>query len=74
MTKAYKYPRTTTIDIEPKWADLCMISERGALRPKELLPACKIADVVRQAQKHGAKSVSFSFKRGSHESLVKVRK
>jgi hypothetical protein len=48
---------TTFIDIEPTWEYLCkMVTD-----PKELRPACVIADHVRQAQKSGAKSITFTF-------------
>ncbi len=50
-----------TIDIEPRWVDLCSLSTRGGLSPKFLLPACETADVVRQAQKQGKKGVTFLF-------------
>lgn len=50
-----------TLDIEPTWESLCNISQRGGLPPKELMQACKIADMIRKAQKDGAKSIVFSF-------------
>lgn len=59
--KLFNAKKTGTIDIEPTWESLCNLSERGGLSPKELMQACKIADMVRQAQKQGAKSVTFSF-------------
>ncbi len=49
------------IDIEPTWESLCNLSQKGGLPAKELLPACIIADKVRQSQKEGAKSVTFFF-------------
>jgi hypothetical protein len=52
---------TTYIDIEPTWQELCAISEKGCLPPIELMGACNIADIVRQAQKKGAVSVTFTF-------------
>jgi hypothetical protein len=60
------------IDIEPKWADLCRVADRGALKPSFLLPACETADVVRQAQKSGARSVVFSFRSRKSPASVKI--
>ena len=53
-----------TIDIEPKWEDLCRMAQSGHLPAKELMPACQLADIVRQAQKEGKQSVSFIFQNG----------
>jgi hypothetical protein len=50
-----------TIDVEPKWTSLCNLVQSGHLEGKFLQPACKLADVVRQAQKSGKKSVTFKF-------------
>jgi len=50
-----------TIDIEPTWESLCRLAASGGILPEELMPACKIADVVRQAQKAGKKRVEFTF-------------
>lgn len=50
-----------TIDLEPKWVELCNLVKRGGLSPEFLLPACETADVVRQAQKQGKKGVTFLF-------------
>lgn len=50
-----------TIDLEPTWAELCNACQAGALQPSELLPACQIADKIRQAQKSGAESITFTF-------------
>lgn len=55
---------TMTIDLEPTWEQLCGAAQSGALRPIELLPACKIADIVRQAQKAGKEKVVFTFENG----------
>jgi hypothetical protein len=56
--------RNTTIDIEPTWEVVLRIA-LGSKNPldfeKQLLPAIKIADVVRQAQKQGKKAVIFTF-------------
>ena len=49
------------IDIEPKWLDLCKEVGRGNFNAEILEPACKIADIVRQAQKQGKKEVVFTF-------------
>jgi hypothetical protein len=51
----------TVIDIEPTWEALCHLSDRGLVNVKELIPACQVADMVRQAQKKGAISVTFTF-------------
>ena len=56
--------KITTIDIEPTWEELCNAAQSGALQPKELMKACVIADIVRQAQKRGDKSVTFIFNDG----------
>ena len=50
-----------TIDLEPTWENLCNMAQSGHLQPKELMQACKLADIVRQAQKQGKKSVTFTF-------------
>ncbi len=54
-----------TIDLEPTWEALCNAAQQGHLPAKELMPACKIADIVRQAQKAGKKQVIFTFEKGS---------
>lgn len=53
--------RIGIVDTEPTWVGLCNAAQSGAIEPKELLQACKTADVVRQAQKDGKKSVTFEF-------------
>lgn len=53
--------KVMTIDLEPTWTELCNASQAGALQPRELLPACQIADKIRQAQKAGAESITFTF-------------
>lgn len=60
------------IDTEPTWVALCHVAERGALNAKELIPACMIADSVRQAQKNGAKSITFFFDESSEPPLIVV--
>lgn len=50
-----------SIDLEPTWENLCNAAQTGHLPAKELMPACIIADKIRQAQKSGAKSVTFTF-------------
>ena len=62
---------TYTIDLEPKWVDLCKMAQSGHLQPKELMQACEVADIVRQAQKAGAKAVEFSFTDGKVEVEIK---
>jgi hypothetical protein len=52
---------TQTIDIEPTWEALCNMAFHGHIKADLLMPACKIADTVRQAQKRGDKSVTFKF-------------
>ena len=53
---------TQKIDLEPTWEDLCRAVASGALKDAMILkPACKIADIIRQAQKQGKKEVTFSF-------------
>jgi len=53
---------TKTIDIEPKWVDVLKAVQIGHLNDAGiLLQACEIADIVRQAQKAGHKSVVFTF-------------
>lgn len=61
-TMKLKKRKAGTIDIEPTWESLCYAVNRGALKGEALLPACKIADAVRQAQKKGKKSITFKFK------------
>jgi hypothetical protein len=48
------------MDIEPTWVALLSVVERGA-NPEILRPACELADEIRQAQKHGAKSIKLTF-------------
>jgi len=61
MPKIPKMKYAGTIDLEPKWVDVCRMAERIPKAVPELMPACQIADVVRQAQKHGKKGVMFTF-------------
>jgi hypothetical protein len=49
------------IDLEPKWEELCRAFSKFDPIILELMGACKTADIVRQAQKSGAKSVTFIF-------------
>ena len=49
------------IDVEPTWEILLNQVGQGILKAEFLLPAIKIADVVRQSQKQGKKQVIFSF-------------
>jgi hypothetical protein len=56
----------TTIDIEPTWDALLNVAKRmtgdhaaGIL--EELRPCAKLMDVLRQAQKKGARGVNFTF-------------
>ena len=49
------------IDLEPKWEELCRAFSRFDPIILELMGACRTADIVRQTQKNGAKSVSFIF-------------
>lgn len=58
-----------TIDLEPTWAGLCRIASRGAINAEELMPACKIADLVRQAQKAGKAEITFDLS----SKAIKVR-
>jgi len=53
-----------TIDLEPTWSDVCSMLKTGHIKHEDadlLLPACEIADTVRQAQKKGKKRVIFEF-------------
>lgn len=68
--KSKKRKIVGTIDIEPTWESLCYAVNRGALKGEALLPACKIADAVRQAQKKGKKSITFKFKDKQSKSTV----
>jgi len=67
-----------TIDVEPTWVELCNMvkntSNQSAVRKlvDELKPAAKVADIVRQAQKSGAKSVTFTFDEGGVSYDVKT--
>ncbi len=49
------------IDIEPTWKGLCNEVSKGFIKADILLPACEIADRVRQAQKQGKKNIVFTF-------------
>lgn len=50
------------VDLEPKWVDILHGVIAGYYEPEELRPACEIADKIRQAQKKGAISITFTFK------------
>lgn len=52
---------TEYLDVEPTWESLCHLASEGCLPAIELMPACAVADLVRKAQKKGAKSITFSF-------------
>jgi len=52
---------TEYIDLEPTWVELGRCVAGGALNVNELKPALEIADKIRQAQKKGAISISFTF-------------
>lgn len=52
---------TEYINVEPTWESLCYLASENCLPAIELMPACAVADLVRQAQKKGAKSITFSF-------------
>lgn len=61
--------KVTYIDVEPKWIDLGNLM----IDPKfkgQLDPALKIADIVRQAQKKGLKSVTFKFPNTSGKMII----
>jgi hypothetical protein len=49
------------VDLEPTWEAMCKMTTSGHIKADLLLPACKIADVVRQAQKAGHKSITIVF-------------
>jgi len=61
-----------TIDIEPTWETLCNLAHGGALDAKELMPACKVADMVRQAQKKGKKGITFTFTKEGKTNVEEV--
>jgi len=61
-----------TLDIEPTWETICNMVENNLASAKELLPACKIADVVRQAQKNGKQSVTFKFDKEKNDIKIEV--
>lgn len=52
---------TEIIDIEPTWESICNMVSRGFAKADVLMPACKIADVIRQAQKKGVKRLIITF-------------
>lgn len=54
----------TFINIEPTWESLCNLAQGGVLPPKELMQACKLADMVRQSQKNGDRYIKFNFTDG----------
>jgi hypothetical protein len=53
----------TTIDLEPTYVELYSMVKSGHLKIEfsELQKACVIADIVRQAQKSGKPSLTFTF-------------
>jgi hypothetical protein len=53
--------KTQTIDIEPTWTAICNGVQHGHFQADALLPACQVADIVRQAQKQGVKRLLFVF-------------
>ena len=62
------------IDIEPTWESLCRGVSIGSIKDANILmPACKTADIIRQAQKRGAKSVTFTFE-GNNANVEIVEK
>lgn len=67
-------PWTThkTIDVEPTWSSILTMVERGYMKPDVLRPACVLADDVRQAQKHGAKSIKLTFTKKGKVKLTRV--
>lgn len=62
-----------TIDCEPTWETLLKEITSGVLKTEILLPAIRIADVVRQAQKQGKKQVIFSFPNTKGNIKVEVK-
>lgn len=50
-----------TIDCEPTWEAILDLAKHGSNPAliEELRPACKIADMVRQAQKKGKAQIVF---------------
>lgn len=68
--------KTTTIDIEPTWVELlrAVLHTHDARDQFEALkPMAQIADVVRQAQKTGKESVTFTFKADSTDLTIDVK-
>jgi len=61
MVNAPKMKYAGMIDLEPTWVTVCNMATRFPKVTPELMPACRLADVVRQAQKHGKKGVMFTF-------------
>lgn len=51
------------IDVEPTWVEILNMVKSGHLdaNHSDLEKACTIADVVRQAQKSGKPSITFTF-------------
>ena len=51
------------IDLEPTWLEIFNMIKSGHLKvgDSDLEKACVVADIVRQNQKSGAKSVTFIF-------------
>jgi len=58
------------IDIEPTWCELLTWVQNGMLEAKNLLQACQVADEVRQAQKSGKVSITFTFEDKNGEATV----
>lgn len=66
--------RSFKIDIEPRWVNLCNMADRGYIKASALLPACEMTDVIRQAQKTGAKSVTFRFANRKAQPRISIRR
>jgi hypothetical protein len=58
------------IDIEPTWEALLEGVRNKSLPADVLKPACEIADLVRQAQKQGKKSITIKFKDKQSKAIV----
>ncbi|MFZ2992416.1 MAG: hypothetical protein WA061_01760 [Microgenomates group bacterium] len=54
---------TKYINLEPTWIEVLSMVRVGALNVESsgLENPCKIADAIRQAQKKGEKSITFTF-------------
>lgn len=61
--------QTGTIDVEPTWVAICRMVGLGTVKAEELIPACRLADIIRQAQKSGNEKITFLLNKNGNISV-----